>query len=38
MGTRLKELVDKLIEKVRELVAVSPPLTPVPVTPNRRRR
>ena len=38
MGARLKELVDKLIEKVRELVSVSPQLTPVPVTPNRRRR
>ena len=36
MGARLKEFVDKLIEKVRELV--SPPLTPVPVTPDRRRR
>ena len=31
-----KEIVDKLVEKVRELI--SPPLTPVPVTPNRRRR
>jgi hypothetical protein len=38
MGARLKELVDTLIEKVRALVTVSPPLTPVPVTPNRRRR
>ena len=38
MGARIKELVDKLIEKVRELVAVAPPMTPVPVTPNRRRR
>jgi hypothetical protein len=38
MGARIKELVDKLIEKVRELVTISPPLTPVPVTPNRRRR
>jgi hypothetical protein len=36
MGARIKELVDKLIEKVRELV--SPPMIPVPVTPNRRRR
>lgn len=36
MGARLKEIVDKLIEKVRELVA--PPMLPVPVTPNRRRR
>ncbi len=36
MGSRLKELVDKLIEKVRELV--SPPMVPVPVTPNRPRR
>jgi hypothetical protein len=36
MGARLKELVDKLIDKVRELVA--PPMIPVPVTPNRRRR
>ena len=38
MGARLKELVDKLVEKVRELVTVHPPLTPIPVTPNRRRR
>ena len=36
MGARIKELVEKLIEKVRELVA--PPMTPVPVTPSRRRR
>ena len=36
MGARLKEIDDKLIEKVRELVA--PPMTPVPVTTNRRRR
>jgi hypothetical protein len=36
MGARIKEIVEKLIEKVRELVA--PPMTPVPVTPNRRRR
>ena len=36
MGARIKELVEKLMEKVRELVA--PPMTPVPVTPNRRRR
>jgi hypothetical protein len=36
MGARIKELVDKLIEKVRELA--TPPMAPVPVTPNRRRR
>ncbi len=36
MGSRIKELVDKLVEKVRELV--SPPMVPVPVTPNRPRR
>jgi hypothetical protein len=36
MGARIKELVDKLVEKVRELVA--PPMTPVPVTANRPRR
>ena len=36
MGARLKEIVDKLVEKVRELV--SPPLTPVPLTSNRPRR
>jgi hypothetical protein len=36
MGSRLKEFVEKLVEKVRELIA--PPLVPVPVTPNRRRR
>jgi hypothetical protein len=37
MGSRLKEFVEKLVEKVRELIA-PPPLVPVPVTPNRRRR
>ena len=36
MGARLKELVEKLVDKVREWVA--PPLVPVPVTPNRPRR
>jgi hypothetical protein len=36
MGARLKELVEKLAEKVRELIA--PPMVPVPVTPNRTRR
>ncbi len=36
MGSRIKEFVGKLIDKVRELL--SPPMTPVPVTPNRRRR
>jgi hypothetical protein len=36
MGARIKELVEKLLDKVRELV--SPPMTPVPVTPSRRRR
>jgi hypothetical protein len=36
MGERIKELVEKLVEKVRELV--SPPMIPVPVTPRRRRR
>jgi hypothetical protein len=36
MGARIKELVEKLVEKVRELVA--PPMVPVPVTSNRPRR
>jgi hypothetical protein len=36
MGARLKEFVEQLVEKIRELIA--PPMTPVPVTPNRRRR
>lgn len=36
MGSRMKQLVEKLAEKVRELL--SPPMTPVPVTPNRPRR
>jgi len=36
MGARIKELVDKLVDKVRELLA--PPPIPVPVTPNRTRR
>ncbi len=35
MGTRVRELVEKLVEKVRELIA--PPLVPVPVTPRPRR-
>jgi hypothetical protein len=36
MGARIKQLVEKLIEKVRELVPQ--PMTPVPVTSNRPRR
>jgi hypothetical protein len=36
MGSRLKEFVEKLVEKVRELI--SPPMVPVPVSPSRRRR
>lgn len=36
MGARLKELLEKLVDKVRELV--NPPMVPVPVTANRPRR
>lgn len=36
MGARIKELIEKLAEKVRELVV--PPMVPVPVTPSRQRR
>jgi hypothetical protein len=36
MGSRIKQLIDKLVDKVRELVGA--PLVPVPVTPSRRRR
>lgn len=36
MGSRIRETIDRLLDKVRELVA--PPLSPVPVTPNRPRR
>jgi hypothetical protein len=36
MGARIKELVEKLADKVRALVA--PPMTPVPVAINRRPR
>jgi hypothetical protein len=36
MGSRIKELVEKLAEKVRELI--SPPMIPVPVAPSRPRR
>lgn len=36
MGPRIKEYVEKLVEKVRELVL--PPMQPVPVTPRPRRR
>jgi hypothetical protein len=35
MGTRVREFIEKLVEKVRELIA--PPLVPVPVTPRPRR-
>ena len=36
MGARLKELVEALVDKVRELV--NPPMVPIPVTPHRPRR
>jgi hypothetical protein len=38
MGARLKAFVEKLVEKVRELVSPPAPMVPVPVTPNRPRR
>ena len=38
MGPRIKEYVEKLVEKIRELISISPPMIPIPVTPNRRRR
>jgi hypothetical protein len=38
MGDRIKELVDKLVEKVRELVTLPAPLVPIPVTPRPRRQ
>ncbi|MDB4969544.1 MAG: hypothetical protein JWN44_5233 [Myxococcales bacterium] len=36
MGSRLKEFIEKLVDKVRELTAPPVILVPVPVTPNRR--
>ena len=36
MGARIKELVEKLVEKVRELVPQ--PMVPAPVTSTRPRR
>jgi hypothetical protein len=38
MGERIKQLVEKLVEKARELVALPAPLVPVPATPRRRTR
>jgi hypothetical protein len=35
MGSGVRKLIEKLLDKVRELVA--PPLVPVPVTPRPRR-
>ncbi len=35
MGARIREFIDKLVDKARELIA--PPLVPVPVTPRPRR-
>jgi hypothetical protein len=35
MGSGVRQLIEKLIDKVRELIA--PPLVPVPVTPRPRR-
>jgi hypothetical protein len=36
MGDRIRQLVEKLIDKVRELIA--PPMIPVPITPQPRPR
>jgi hypothetical protein len=35
MPARVRELIEKLVEKVRQMVA--PPLVPVPLTPRPRR-
>jgi hypothetical protein len=35
MPGRVRQLIEKLLDKVRELIA--PPLVPVPVTPRPRR-
>jgi hypothetical protein len=36
MGSRIRELIQRLVDKVRELAA--PPMVPVRVTPSRRPR
>jgi hypothetical protein len=36
MGARVRDFIDKLVDKVRELIA--PPLVPVPITPRPPRR
>jgi len=40
MGERIRELVDRLIEKAKELISVplAPAPVPIPVTPARGRR
>ena len=35
MGERVRQFIDKLVDKVRELIA--PPMIPVPITPRPRR-
>jgi hypothetical protein len=35
MRSRVRQLIEKLVDKVRELIA--PPMVPVPVTPRPRR-
>jgi hypothetical protein len=35
MGARIRHLIEKLVDKVRELVA--PPLVPIPIAPRPRR-
>jgi len=37
MGARIKELVEKLADKVRQLVAPPPPMVPIPIRTTRRR-
>jgi hypothetical protein len=38
MGERIKQLVEKLVDKVRELVTPPAPMVPIPVAPRRRQR
>ena len=35
MRSRVRQLIERIVDKVRELIA--PPLVPVPVTPRPRR-
>jgi hypothetical protein len=37
MRSRVRQLIEKIVDKVRELVTVAPALVPVPVTPRPRR-